>query len=196
MALTNAEKQAAWRERRQTRLAELEATVKRQAARIAELEAENERLRNPLKGENYTAHGVEPADDLLTGMFDNIDPAAFDFVAHAEAEKRARAARQSEENKKPRFKGKQMSPPGGVMHAAVVKFQKCLALAARGGTRGEGDAAEAAARRVMEEAGINPTHKSLDHSWDIKSIKGNFASNPLLVKLREEHRTKYRQRVV
>jgi hypothetical protein len=70
----------------------------------------------------------------------------------------------------------------------LKRFQKCLRRATAASTPGEAEAAEAAARRLMEVHQIDPTKltdKSLyDHT--------NFADNALLRKLREEHIVKNR----
>jgi uncharacterized protein DUF2786 len=62
------------------------------------------------------------------------------------------------------------------------RFQKCLRRASDASSPGEAQAAEAAARRLMEAYKIDPlmlTNKSLyDHT--------SFANNALLLKLREE----------
>jgi hypothetical protein len=99
----------------------------------------------------------------------------------------AKAARQAEEAKKPVFRGK---PKTREQAHAKDRFRKALILATRPGTPGEGEAAEAAARRILAEGGFSPLDKSLNPSAFSDVI------DPLLEKLRAEHRLKYRQRVV
>jgi predicted DNA-binding protein (UPF0251 family) len=66
----------------------------------------------------------------------------------------------------------------------VIKFQKTLALAASASNSFEVEAAEFAARRLMEVCNLDPT--------DIPNVslysQSNFADNTLLRKLREEWR--------
>jgi hypothetical protein len=75
--------------------------------------------------------------------------------------------------------------------AGDIKFQKTLALAAAASNKHEAEAAELAARRVMETYNIDPT--------DIpdRSLYGrmHFSDNPLLKKLREEWREAHPDRV-
>ena len=66
----------------------------------------------------------------------------------------------------------------------VIKFQKALALAAAASNRHEAEAAELAARRLMEEYDINPIEIP-DASF---CNHMNFADNALLKKLRDEWR--------
>ena len=65
-----------------------------------------------------------------------------------------------------------------------IKFQKALALAASASNQFEAEAAELAARRLMEAYGIDPTDIP-DRSLYSRI---NFAGNDLLAKLREEWR--------
>jgi hypothetical protein len=68
------------------------------------------------------------------------------------------------------------------LYESLKRFQKCLRMASAATSLGEAQAAEAAARRVMESAGLNPLTVP-DHSvYDTT----NFADNALLLKLREE----------
>ena len=70
------------------------------------------------------------------------------------------------------------------------RFQKCLRRAVEASTPGEAEAAEAAARRIMQACDINPlklTDKSLyDHT--------TFADNALLIRLRKEYIVAQRKR--
>jgi hypothetical protein len=62
------------------------------------------------------------------------------------------------------------------------RFQKCLRRATAASTPSEAMAAEAAARRIMEEHDINPVKVPDKSVYD----RTSFADNTLLLKLREE----------
>ena len=66
----------------------------------------------------------------------------------------------------------------------VIKFQKALALAAAASNRHEAEAAERAARRVMEACNIDPVELPNVSFYNHM----NFADNPVLKKLRDEWR--------
>jgi hypothetical protein len=66
----------------------------------------------------------------------------------------------------------------------LVRFQKTLALSAGASNAAEAEAAERAARRLMEQRGIDPVELPNSALYDY----GNFADNALLKKLRDEWR--------
>jgi hypothetical protein len=72
------------------------------------------------------------------------------------------------------------------LHEAV-KFQKALALAAGASNRFEAEAAERAARRLMELYNIDPVEFPNISFYN----RMNFADNPLLKKLRDEWREQH-----
>ena len=67
----------------------------------------------------------------------------------------------------------------------VIKFQKTLALADAASNRHEAEAAERAARRVMEACNIDPVELP---NVPFYNNHMNFAGNAVLKKLREEWR--------
>jgi hypothetical protein len=68
-----------------------------------------------------------------------------------------------------------------------IRFQKTLALAASASNAFEAEAAERAARRLMEQENIDPTDIPNQSLYSAH----NFADNPLLQKLRKEYREQH-----
>jgi hypothetical protein len=73
----------------------------------------------------------------------------------------------------------------------VITFQKVLALAAAASNRHEAEAAELAARRLMEEYDIDPIDIPDASFYDHM----NFADNAVLRKLRDEYRAPHARKV-
>jgi hypothetical protein len=85
-----------------------------------------------------------------------------------------------------------MGAPGGASAGksrlkVIIRFQKCLRLAAEAATPDEAAAAEQAARSTMIEHGIDPTKITDKSLYD----RGDFTGNALLAKLRAEYHAEH-----